>query len=58
MDVYDHILRLRRADVVNTHLQRDFQAMVDRNNAGSAIGEELLWAGDHAGFDGWRMSIS
>jgi transposase len=24
------------------HLQRDFQAMVDRHNAGSAIGEELL----------------
>src|SRR5215831_16065590 len=25
-----------------SHLRRDFQAMVDRNNAGSAIGKELL----------------
>jgi transposase len=25
-----------------SHLRRDFQAMVDRNNAGSAIGGELL----------------
>jgi transposase len=24
------------------HLRRDFQAMIDRNNAGSAIGKELL----------------
>jgi transposase len=33
---------LRYRQVCWAHLQRDFQAMVDRNNAGSAIGEELL----------------
>jgi transposase len=31
-----------RWQVCWAHLKRDFQAMVDRNNAGSAIGEELL----------------
>jgi transposase len=33
---------LRYRQVCWAHLQRDFQAMVDRNNAGSSIGEELL----------------
>lgn len=33
---------LRYRQVCWAHLQRDFQAMVDRHNAGSAIGEELL----------------
>jgi transposase len=30
-----------------SHLRRDFQAMVDRNNAGSAIGKELLTMSRH-----------
>src|SRR5262249_34047401 len=33
---------LRYRQLCWAHLQRDFQAMVDRANAGSAIGEELL----------------
>lgn len=33
---------LRQRQICWAHLQRDFQAMVDRGNAGSAIGEELL----------------
>jgi transposase len=33
---------LRYRQLCWSHLQRDFQAMVDRGNAGSAIGEELL----------------
>lgn len=38
-------LKVRVRQVCWAHLVRDFQAMVDRNNAGSAIGEELLcWA--------------
>src|SRR5207244_6847917 len=32
-----------RWQVCWAHLQRDFQAMVDRDNAGSAIGRELLF---------------
>jgi transposase len=32
----------RRRQYCWSHLRRDFQAMVDRNNAGSAIGAELL----------------
>src|SRR5262245_14697524 len=35
-------LPLRQRQVCWAHLIRDFQAMVDRANAGSAIGEELL----------------
>ena len=35
-------LPLRRRQVCWAHLVRDFQAMVDRNNAGSALGKELL----------------
>jgi transposase len=33
---------LRYRQICWAHLQRDFQAMVDRGNAGSKIGEELL----------------
>jgi transposase len=35
-------LPLRQRQVCWAHLIRDFQAMVDRANAGSAVGEELL----------------
>ena len=35
-------LPLRQRQLCWAHLTRDFQAMVDRANAGSAIGEELL----------------
>ena len=39
-------LPLRRRQVCWAHLLRDFQAMVDRGNAGSAVGRMLLgWAG-------------
>ena len=36
-------LAVDRWQVCWAHLRRDFQAMVDRDNAGSAIGEELLF---------------
>jgi transposase len=39
--VYDHLAEDRH-QLCWSHLRRDFQAMVDRNNAGSAIGRELL----------------
>jgi transposase len=39
--VYDHFDPGRR-QVCWAHLRRDFQAMIDRRNAGSPIGEELL----------------
>jgi len=35
-------LALRRRQLCWAHLRRDFQAMIDRDNAGSAIGMELL----------------
>ncbi len=35
-------LPLRQRQLCWAHLQRDFQAMVDRDNTGSPIGEELL----------------
>jgi len=35
-------LALRRRQLCWAHLRRDFQAMIDRQNAGSAIGMELL----------------
>jgi transposase len=35
-------LPLRQRQICWAHLNRDFQAMVDRTNAGSPIGEELL----------------
>ena len=39
--VYTHVSGKRR-QVCWAHLRRDFQAMIDRKNSGSAIGEELL----------------
>jgi transposase len=50
--VYDH-LPIDRRQVCWAHLRRDFQAMIDRNNAGRRIGEELL---EHAEilFSHWR----
>lgn len=39
--VYTHLDPGRR-QICWAHLRRDFQAMIDRNNAGSAIGEGLL----------------
>ncbi|HLJ94655.1 MAG TPA: transposase [Gemmataceae bacterium] len=35
------------------HLRRDFQAMIDRNNAGTKIGEDLLFLSDVM-FDTWH----
>jgi|SRR5579871_100370 len=45
-------LALRRRQLCWAHLRRDFQAMIDRNNAGSAIGMELLLFSDDV-FHGW-----
>jgi transposase len=39
--VYTH-LKGRRRQVCWAHLRRDFQAMIDRRNGGSGIGEDLL----------------
>jgi transposase len=39
--IYSHLAE-ERHQWCWSHLRRDFQAMVDRNNAGSAIGKELL----------------
>jgi transposase len=39
--VYTHLTG-RRRQVCWAHLRRDFQAMIDRKNAGSGIGEDLL----------------
>jgi transposase len=39
-------LALRRRQLCWAHLRRDFQAMIDRHNAGSAIGTELLLFSD------------
>jgi transposase len=39
--VYAHLTG-RRRQVCWAHLRRDFQAMIDRTNAGSRIGEDLL----------------
>jgi transposase len=38
---YDHLAQDRH-QLCWSHLRRDFQAMVDRHNAGSRIGRELL----------------
>jgi transposase len=38
----DHKVAVDRRQVCWAHLKRDFQALVDRDNAGSAIGEDLL----------------
>lgn len=42
---YDH-LPLAGRQVCWAHLRRDFQAMIDRDNAGSAVGEDLLMHAD------------
>lgn len=42
---YDHLPAHRR-QVCWAHLRRDFQAMIDRQNPGSAIGEDLLLHAD------------
>jgi len=42
---YSH-LPLTRRQVCRAHLRRDFQAMIDRNDAGSGIGRELLSLAD------------
>jgi transposase len=39
--VYDHLPAGQR-QVCWAHLRRDFQAMIDRRNAGSVVGEDLL----------------
>jgi transposase len=39
--IYSHLAE-ERHQLCWSHLRRDFQAMVDRNSAGSAIGKELL----------------
>jgi transposase len=39
-------LALRRRQLCWAHLRRDFQAMIDRTNGGSAIGRELLLFSD------------
>lgn len=50
--VYGHLDPGRR-QVCWAHLRRDFQAMIDRANAGSAVGEELRVHSDIL-FDHWR----
>jgi transposase len=42
---YHHLAPDKR-QVCWAHLRRDFQAMIDRKNAGSAIGEDLLFHAD------------
>ena len=43
--VYTH-LKGRRRQVCWAHLRRDFQAMIDRRNGGSGVGEDLLLHAD------------
>jgi transposase len=43
--VYDHLPGNKR-QVCWAHLRRDFQAMIDRQNAGTAVGEDLLMCAD------------
>lgn len=50
--VYDH-LKPDRRQLCWAHLRRDFQAMIDRANAASGIGEELLLHADIL-FDHWQ----
>jgi len=50
--VYTH-LKGRRRQVCWAHLRRDFQAMIDRKDAGSEIGEDLLLHADIL-FDHWE----
>jgi transposase len=42
---YDHLPADQR-QVCWAHLRRDFQAMIDRENGGSAVGEDLLMCAD------------
>jgi transposase len=49
---YDHLPDWRH-QVCWSHLRRDFQAMIDRKNAGSGVGEELLALSDDL-FGLWR----
>ena len=49
--VYDH-LRVDRRQLCWAHLRRDFQAMIDRQNAGSVVGEEVPTYADIA-LDRW-----
>jgi transposase len=44
---YDHLPAAAR-QICWAHLRRDFQAMIDRHNAGTAIGEDLLTYADIA----------
>ena len=50
--VYTH-LKGRRRQVCWAHLRRDFQAMIDRRNGGSGIGEDLLLHADIL-FEHWQ----
>jgi transposase len=50
--VYTHLAGNRR-QVCWAHLRRDFQAMIDRGDGGSVIGEELLVHADIL-FDHWQ----
>lgn len=50
--VYAHLPGDRR-QVCWAHLRRDFQAMIDRQNAGSAVGEDLLLHADIL-FEHWQ----
>jgi transposase len=50
--VYTH-LRGRRRQVCWAHLRRDFQAMIDRKDAGSQIGKDLLLHADML-FEHWQ----
>lgn len=49
---YDHLPDWRH-QLCWSHLRRDFQAMVDRHNAGSAVGRDLLGLSDEL-FRLWR----
>jgi transposase len=48
-------LALRRRQLCWAHLRRDFQAMIDRDNAGSAIGMELLIFSDDVFYWWYRV---
>src|SRR5262249_49443646 len=48
-------LALRRRQLCWAHLRRDFQAMIDRHNAGSTIGHELLLFADDGFLWGYRV---
>lgn len=48
-------LSLRRRQLCWAHLRRDFQAMIDRHNTGSAIGTELLLFSDDVFYWWYRV---